>query len=322
MINETAPKGFARTSLLAGALIALACVAALPSPANSVVLGKLTTYPVVAKVSMDLTVTVGWQGIKAGCFAPQENFDVVHSLSFDTHPTGKKSKVKPGTATLNSGPLVPAFFGATATLGAPKGAKQSGKTNGWDLEINYPAGSNCGTPQPPPPTIVAPVCNVVAERTSVSLEMATPEDKKDGVITIRRTPSKNPTAPEGASMNPSCYRTLHDVKFATERSVMAIFPNMTFIQVPIPNLAGRLDLLAGPKGPAPYIFRISGDCSAAVASPSIGPEPGFERILGQPHDAIGQGWNDAPGNNICTVSGSGRLDLIRTGNVKKTTIKG
>jgi hypothetical protein len=309
-----------RTGLAAG-LVALALVAVSPRPAGAVTLGTLTTYPVVAKLSMDMTVTVRWQGIKAGCFAPQENFDVVHTFSFDTHPTGRKSKVKPGKATLNSGPLVPPFFGATATLGAPKGAKQSGKTNGWDLEINYPAGCGTEPAKPPPPTIVAPRCIPIAERTSVSLEMATPEDKRDGVITIRRTPSKNPTAAEGANMGPSCYRTLHDVKFATERSVVAIFANMTFVQVPIPNLAGRLDLLAGPKGPAPYIFRISGDCSAAVAKPSIGPEPGFDRSVGQPHDAIGQAWNDTPGNNTCTISGTGRLDLTRTGDVKTTRIR-
>lgn len=309
-----------RTGLAAG-LAALALVAVSPRLANAAIRGTLTTYPVEAKLSMDMTVRVSWKGIKAGCFAPQENFDVVHSFSFDTHPNGKKSKVKPGTATLNSGPLVPAFFGATATLGAPRGAKQSGTTNGWDLEINYPAGANCGSPPPVPPAIVAPRCKTIAERTSISLEMAEPEEKKDGVMTIRRTPSKNPTAPEGAGMGSSCYRTLHDVKFSTASSTVAIFENMTYVQIPIPNLAGRLDLLAGPKGPAPYVFRISGDCSAARAAPSIGPEPGFAPVPGQPHDAIGQGWNDSPGNNTCTISGTGRLDLIRTGTVKKTSIR-
>jgi hypothetical protein len=310
-----------RRPALIGTLLAVALLAVSPRPGSGAVLGTLTTYPVVAKLSMDLTMTVHWHGIKAGCFAPQEDFDVVYTFSFDTHPNGKKSTVKPGTATLNSGPLAPSFFGATATLGAPKGANQSGTTNGWVIEVNYPPGCGTEPAKPPPPTILAPRCNSIAERTSVSLEMAEPDEKRDGVMTIRRTPSKNPTAAEGASIHPSCYRTLHDVKFATRRSVVAVFPTMTFAQVPIPNLAGRLDLLAGPKGVAPFIFRIGGDCSSASARPSIGPEPGFDRIAGQPHDAIGQAWNDAPGNNTCTISGTGRLDLIRTGRVKTTSIR-
>lgn len=310
-----------RQPVLIGALLAAALLAVSPRPGNAAVLGTLTTYPVVAKLSMDMTVTVHWHGITAGCFAPQENFDVVHTFSFDTHPNGKSSKVKPGTATLNSGPLVPSLFGATATLGAPKGAKQSGKVNGWDLEINYPAGCGTEPAKAPPSTIVAPQCKPITERTAISLEMAAPDEKRNGIMTIRRTPTKNPAAPTGASMGASCFRTLHDVKFSTDRSVVAVFEDMTFLQIPIPNLAGRLDLLAGPKGPAPYVFRISGACHDARVKPSIGPEPGFSSSPGQPHDAIGQAWNDSPGNNTCTISGSGRLDLIRTGNVKKTTIR-
>ena len=308
-----------RLRLVGGAIVAAAVLAMAPQPANGVVVGTVTTFPVVANLSMDVTVTVHWQGIKAGCFAPQENFDIVHTFSYDTHPNGKKSTVKPGIATLTSG-LGRRFFGATPTLGAPRGARQSGSASNWVLEVGYPAGCGSDPPPPPPPTIVTPQCKSVAERVSVSLEAASASAATHGGMTIRRTPSKNPTAPAGANIGASCFRTLHDIDFATKNSQLAIFDDMTFMQVPVPRLRQRLELLADGKSSAPLVFSISGDCNAAVARPSIGPVPNFVAHVGQPHDAIGQGGHD-PGNSTCTVAGSGRLKLTRAGAVKEVTLR-
>jgi hypothetical protein len=310
-----------RPGIVVALLASAALVAPPPHPADAVVLGTLTTFPVVTNLSMDIKVTVHWKGIKAGCFAPQEDFDVVHTFSFDTHPNGKKSKVRPGTATLNAGPLVPEFFGATATLGAPGGAKQSGKAGSWILETQYPGG--CG-PDPAPPvpaSITAPNCKAITERVSVSAEISEPGEERHGVLTIRRTPSANRTAAEGAGMGASCHRTFHDISFSTEGSQAAIFENMTFIRVPVPNLRARLDRLVDSPPSAPLIFSISGECGSAAVRPSIGPVSGFEKRATQPHDSIGQAWSDT-GNNTCTISGTGKVSFARVGKVRTTPIFG
>ncbi|MEW6582454.1 MAG: hypothetical protein AB1416_06815 [Actinomycetota bacterium] len=314
-MTSPGPSPLRRRMRAAAPAAALLAVAA-PPLVSAAAAKTLVTYPVAIKVDMEVTQRSIWKGIKPGCFAPQESFDTTYEISLKTHPQGPKSKVKNAVAT-----LLGDNYGTTYAFGAPGGAKQSGKSPGWNLEVAYPAG--CG-PDPAPPVpagISAPKCANVSERVAATLIQTSDGKKGDGLLVIQRTP-KAALSAKSASIGDSCHRTLHDVDFATIASELDINLRTTFIQIPVPKLHDKLLDLAIVSNPTrSHSFSFSGDCWETRMRPSIGPDPAFTRTPSHPHNAIGQNFTE-DGANACLVTGSGRVTITRVGPLKKVTLPG
>ena len=305
-----------------GALL-VGVVAVLPASAGAAPTA-MAQYPVSVKVDITVTQRAIWNGIKPGCYAPQENVDMTYTWRIRTHPNGAKSAklVKPvkvilvgaGTAIQNGTYGVPTFFGAAG------GFVQSGRSGQWDLEVNYPP-SGCGTDPPPPVPreVVSPGCNRILGRAAVALQPAEePGRNGDGTVIITRVHGPKLTS-LGAPIKPGCFRTLHDVDFATLESAFSVKPRTTTVQLPLPGLHRRLAILATVRSPKPVVYpvRFSGDCWNVRARPNVGLVRSFRPIQTAPHFVIG---NPEREGVACMLSGQGTVTITRTGPQKVTQI--
>ncbi len=300
-----------------GALIVGLIAIGLVVPSTSVAQMGMARYPVSVKIDITATQRSIWQGVKPGCHAPQENVDVAYTWRIRTHPNGAKSAklAKPvkvvmvgGATNLQNGTYaVPTFFGA------PGGFVQSGRSGAWDLEVNYPP-SGCGTDPPPPvpPEVTSPTCNRIAGRAAVTLQPAEePGRNGDGSLIIHRVHGPKLTS-LGAAIKPGCFRTLHDVSFATRESEFSVKRRTTTVQLPLPGLHRRLANLATLRNPKPIVYpvRFSGDCWNVTARPDVGLVRSFRPVQSAPHFTIG---NPEREGVACMLSGRGTVTITRTG---------
>lgn len=306
------------------ALLAAVLGLALTAGSAGAVVISLDTFKTSIDVRLNITEHSIWNGIRPGCFAPQENFDIRYHLSIDSTPT-RKSKIKNGTATLTGG-----SFGVTPSYGDRRSWEQFSTPGQWTLETQYPAG--CGTePAPPPPAwATTPACKSIKERVSASLSQNTVNDPSDptsnlssddGALIIFRTPRAKPTV-NGASIGDSCLRTLHDVSPMGADSIVNIGLKDSFITVPVPNLDVKLKRLTRGSSRSRPSFRvpikISGNCNAMEMKPYNGPSDNFVATpFSQPHNALGS-FNGEADKSICTIAGSGVAIVRRTGKVVET----
>lgn len=298
----------------------VALTATMVSPADAAV-RSLTTYPLSVDVDLDLTLQSDWKGIRAGCFAPAENFSMTYRLDLKSRSKGKKSVLKKGTATLTGG-----HFGATASYGDTASWRQFSSGAPWELQTANPVG--CETPAPAPPSwATSPTCKKTSERISATLLEAGDDKARatDGALVLLRTPKAKPTI-NGASIGPSCLRTFHDIDPSGIDSNIAIGLKDTLISVPIPNLSGKLkDLAEGSAGSRPSFtvpIRVSGTCGDMKMTPFLDTREGFEpRTLTQPHNALGP-FNGDPDQSTCTIGGRGRAIVRREGKITETVIPG
>lgn len=309
-----------------GSLALLAAVLGLlvvAGPAGAVAI-SLKTFKTSIDVRLNVTEHSIWNGIRPGCFAPQESFDIRYHLAIDSTPT-RKSKIKVGTAS-----LTPASFGVTPNYGDRRSFQQFSTPGQWTLETQYPAG--CGSePAPPPPAwATSPTCKNIKERVSTALLQNTINDPSDptsnlgsddGALVIFRTPRAKPTV-NGASIGDSCLRTLHDVDPMGADSLVNIGLKDTFISVPVPNLNAKLSRISrGSRKSRPSFrvpIKISGNCNAMKMVPSNGPSDNFvPSPFSQPHNALGS-FNGEPDKSICTIAGSGVAIVRREGPVRQT----
>lgn len=305
-----------RLCLLAAA-VALATGAgfgAAAAPADALVFGKLRTYPVSIDVDLQITEKSSWKGIRPGCYAPAENFDMTYQIDVNSRPRGRASRIKPGTATLTS-----AVVGVTPSYGARSGFRQFSSSAPWELQVANSA--PCPPASPVPSWASSPTCKRIAERVSASLQ--TEADGRDGRLTIVRTPKAVPGV-FGAPVGASCFRTLSDAEPVGLASQLAIGQRSTIIVVPVRSLRAKLEALAdGANGASPS-FRIpvaiSGECNAMRMSGSIGDRPDFRkspwvtpnRPLGNPADLAKAA--------TCTVTGRGDYTVRRVGPVVETSL--
>lgn len=304
-------------------LIAVVGLAVAPTPAGAVAT-VLKTFKTSIDVKLNLTERSIWQGIRPGCFAPQEDFDMTYKLRMDSRPNDKGSKLRNGVAS-----LTPASFGVTPSYGDRKSFRQYSIGAPWTLETQYQAG--CDGPAPAPPDwAVAPTCKAVNERVEASLLQNTIDDpddptsnllSDDGVLLLVRSPKASPTV-NGANIGESCLRTLHNIEPMGDGSLVAIGLKQTLISVPIPNLQGKLKRLARGKRKSHPSFRIpidvGGDCKGMWMKPTIGPDPDFVATpFSQPHNALGSFNGDAT-KSVCMISGSGSVTVRREGAVRET----
>ncbi|MDO8630077.1 MAG: hypothetical protein Q7R41_06245 [Phycisphaerales bacterium] len=309
-------------------VVLLAALAGLAFTATSAgaVATVLQTFKTSIDVKLDVTERSIWQGIRPGCYAPQEDFDMTYQMRIDSRPDGKKSKVKNGTAT-----LTPASFGVTPNYGDKKSFRQYSSASPWTLETQYPPG--CGDAAPAPPAwAVSPGCKKINERVEAGLIQETVDDpddpashllSDDGSLLLVRTPKAAPTI-IGASMGESCLRTLHDISSIGLHSNLAIDLKSTLLSVPIPKLQTKLSRLADGSSKSRPSFRvpirISGDCKSMRMRPSIGPNPDFiDTPFSQPHNALGA-FNGDASKTVCMVSGAGSVTVRREGRVVETLV--
>lgn len=293
--------------------------------ADAVVM-PLQTFKTSIDVRLNITEHSIWQGIRPGCYAPAEDFDMRYHLSLDSTPLGKRSNIKSGTTS-----LTPGVFGVTPSYGDKRSFEQFSTPGQWTLETAYPGG--CGSePAPPPPAwAVSPGCTAIKERVSATLSQNTVNDPSDptsnlpsddGALVISRSPRARPAA-SGRSIGDSCFRTLHDVASMGVDSYVSMGLKDTFISVPVPNLQAKLSRLAkGSSGSRPTFrvpIKISGTCNAMHMSPSNGPHPDFVATpFSQPHNALGA-FNGEANRTVCTIAGSGIAVVRREGKVVGTS---
>lgn len=296
-------------------LVAFA-VLATPSSAPAVVtMGAVSTYPVAVDVELDLTEKSHWQGIRPGCFAPHENFDVTYNLKLDSRP-GAQAQIVPGIANVS-----PVSYGSSPSYGAKSSFRQWSSGNPWELETQYPD-PDCGQAPAPPDWATSPTCKKINERVSATL-LANDYDEAgktgfngDGIVLVTRTPKAKPTA-NGADMGASCYRTLHDIDPRGRHSLIEISLKSTVIEIPVPKMRDKLKALAKGSKKARPSFRlpvsVSGDCKAMRMRPTVGDDPDFsESSFSQPHQALGS-FNGEPGKSACMISGTGSVTVRRAG---------
>lgn len=304
-------------------LVAVVSLAFAAGPAEAVVVG-VKAFKTSIDVRLNVTEHSIWHGIRPGCFAPQEDFDIRYHVTIDSTPT-RKSKIKMGRTALTAG-----SYGVTPNYGDRRSFEQFSTAGQWTLETQYPAG--CGTePAPPPPAwATSPTCKRIKERVSASLSQNTINDPNDptsnvgsddGVLLIFRTPRAKPTV-NGASIGDSCLRTLHNIDAIGADSLVNIGLKDTFISVPVPNLQSKLSRLSrGSRKSRPSFrvpIKVSGTCNAMKMVPSTGPSDNFfPSPFSHPHNALGS-FNGEPDKSICTIAGSGVAVVRREGAVRET----
>lgn len=311
----------ARRSLaLLAAVLGLAIIA---GPASAAVISA-KAFKTSIDVRLNITEHSIWRGIRPGCFAPQEDFDIKYHMTIDSTPT-KKSKIKIGKAALTA-----ASFGVTPNYGARRSFEQFSTPGQWVLETQYPAGCGSEPAPPPPPWATSPTCTSIKERVSASLSQNTINDPSDptsnlgsddGALILTRTPRTKPTI-NGASVGDSCHRTLHNVDPMGADSHVNIGLRDTFISVPIPNLQAKLKRISkGVRKSRPSFrvpIKVSGNCNGMKMIPSNGPSDNFTFTpFSQPHNALGS-FNGEPDKSICTIAGSGIAIVRREGPVLET----
>ncbi|MBI5310169.1 MAG: hypothetical protein HZB14_03930 [Actinobacteria bacterium] len=304
-------------------LVAVLGLAIAAGPAAAVVV-SLKTFKTSIDVRLNITEHSIWHGIRPGCYAPHEDFDIRYHMSIDSKPT-RKSDIKNGTASLTGG-----SYGVTPSYGDRRSFEQFSTPGQWTLETQYPAGCGTDPPGPVPDWATSPTCKSIKERVSASLLQNTLDDpndptsnlgSNDGVLVLTRTPRAKPTV-NGSSVGDSCFRTLHSVDPIGVDSNVEIGPKDTYISVPIPNLHSKLSRLAkGSRKSRPSFrvpIKVSGDCKSMQMSPSNGLRDGFiTSPFSQPHNALGS-FNGEPDKSICTIAGSGVAIVRRESRVTET----
>ena len=308
------------------ALLVAALGLAIAAGSASAMVISSQTFKVSIDVKLDLTERSTWQGIRPGCYAPQEDFDMTYHLGVDSRPDGKKSKVKDAVATLTGG-----LFGTTPAYGAKRSFRQYSSASPWTIETQYPAG--CDGPAPAAPAwAVSPACNRISERVEATLtqsDIDDPDDptavkkSSDGSLLLIRTPKAAPTL-TAANMGESCYRTLHDIVPTGLDSLLEIQPQQTLMSIPIPNLDDKLSRIAKGADKSHPIFRIpikvSGDCNGMHMRPTNGARPDFTQTpFSQPHNALGA-FNGDASKTVCTISGNGDAIVRRESAVVSTAV--
>lgn len=290
------------------AALTLAVLAPTASAATS-----LKTYEATVDVDLALTLKSDWKGIRAGCFAPAENFSVDYGIVARTR---RISRVRPSVVSMAG-----ANYGSTPTYGADGGFRQFMNSGPWELQTQYPPGCNSGTAPAPPSWAVAPLCNRIEEKVSASLVQS--GDKPGaGSLVLLRTPAARPA--QGASIGARCLRTFHNIVTRGLESDIALTLKGTAISIPIPNLKAKLAKLAkGKRGARPSFSEtidIGGDCTAVSVKPSIGERRGFVKApFSTPARALGSPADPATGS-VCMVSGDGKLVVTRVGPAVNTAI--
>ena len=306
-----------RASLLA-ATVALSVGAGLGAtarPADAVIIGVLTTYPVAVDVDLTITQRSSWKGIRPGCFAPAENFDITYQLEIDSTPRGRASRIRAGTATLGFGSV-----GVTPSYGDRGSFRQFSSAAPWELQIRNPG--SCPAASAVPPWASSPTCKRIAERVATSFQME--PNRRDGRLTVMRVP-KQSLAGRGASIGPSCFRALGSVDAIGISSYLAVSERSTIASIPIRDLRGKLEAMAEGPDDARLSFRlpvtIGGDCTAMRMKPSIGDLADFTKSpFWSPHKALGNPADRAKAAT-CTVTGRGDFLVRRAGRVVRTSIR-
>jgi hypothetical protein len=303
--------------LAALAVSIVAGAGAAAPPASAVVFGTLTTYPVEVDVDLRIVQRTSWTGIRPGCFAPAENFSQTYTFDVDSRPQGRRSAVRPGTATVSD-----LLVGVTPSFGASGGFRQSAAPGAWELQVANPPACNATAPAVPE-WATSPKCAVIRERVAASLQME--EDRRNGRLVISRTPKRAALALVNATpLGGRCHRTLGNVEAVAVAADLAIGLRATAISIPVRSLRAKLEALGEGSASARPSFRIpvtfSGRCSAMKVSGSFADRPGFtpspfsgpNRALGNPEDA-----NRAAS---CTVTGGGDYTVRRVGAARTTAL--
>lgn len=312
-LRQTVRRGL----VLAGA-IAISVGASLSAGAersDAVLIGFLKTYPVAVDVDVSITQRISWNGIRPGCFAPAEKFDMTYELDLKSRPR-RGSKIRNGTATLTD-----ALVGVTPAIGDRGGFRQFSSSAPWELQVKNPAG--CPAADPVPPWASSPTCRRIAERVAASLQME--PNGRDGRLTIARTTRKGGLSLKGAGVGASCFRTLTTVESPALAADVAIDLRSTIITLPVRSLRAKLTALAEGSDRARPSFRLpvtlGGDCTAMTVRGSIGegknftkdPYPVPNRPLGNPADLSKAAR--------CTISGRGDFVVRRAGAVTETGLR-
>ena len=310
-----------RARLLITLVVSLVAFAAMATSAGAVIT-SVETFKTSIDVKLDLDETSNWQGIQAGCYAPQEEFDMEYGLSIDSTPH-KNSKLKSGVASLTG-----ASFGVTPNYGDKGSFTQTGRPGQWTLQTQYPTGCG-GEPAPPVPAWAAsPTCKKVSERVEATLLMNDLNDPDadlgsltDGTLMLIRTPKAKPTV-FGRSIGAGCHRTLQDIYPKGLASLVEISLKSTIISVPVPRLQSKLKKISNGSDRSKPSFsipiRISGSCDAMEMSPTVGPRPEFtDSPISFPHKALGSVNGDAS-KTTCYVHGKGKAIVRRVGPVVST----
>lgn len=307
---------FRRALVLAG-MVAIAASAGLSAGAprsDAVVLGLLKTYRTAIDVDLEITERVTWKGIRPGCFAPAEDFDVTYRFDVQSQPR-RTSRVTAATTT-----ITPGIVGVTYSYGDRGGFRQFSSGGPWELQTANPG--NCPAASPVPSWAGSPTCKRIAERVSASLQME--PGGRDGRLTVTRTPKARPTL-RGASIGASCFRALTEIDAVGLASEIAVSERATLIVIPVRSLRAKLNALAEGSDRARPSFRlpvtISGDCTAMKMSGSIGPKPDFAKSpYPVPNRALGSPADLAKATS-CSISGRGDFTVRRVGPVVETAFR-
>jgi hypothetical protein len=300
--------------LLAAAVIVAGIAAGLASsPAPAVVVGTLKTYPVEIDVDLELTERTSWKGIEGGCPAPAENFTMTYRVDVNSRPRGKRSRIRPGTATVNS-----AITSATAAYGDRGSFRQFSVSAPWELQTSNPP--NCGVTRPVPDWASSPTCKRLSERVSASLLQE--GTAGNGRLVLTRTTKAAPTTSAG-QIGVSCLRTLRDPAAVDEAAAVVLGLRSTFISIPVRSLRAKLAALAtGGAGARPSFrlpIEIDGDCREMTMRGSFGKRRGFTKApwntLNRPLGDRG----DLAAASTCTISGRGDVVVRRAGKVLTTS---
>lgn len=295
--------------LVLAVALSLASAAGTAPSASATVVPSMTVYPVSVDVGLTFFERVEWKGIVPGCFAPAEDFTMPYTISIDSTP-GKRSRVKPATATLLS-----SVSAVTPSFGAPGGFRQSSSGASWELEVAHPAGCAPGHPAVPG-WATSPTCRKISERVVAHLQFE--ENGRDGRLVISRARSSG--GAQGAPIGASCLRTIVDPVARQLASTITLSERTTFVTVPIRSLKAKLVALAEGSATARPSFRlpitIGGDCMAMTMSGSIGDDPGWSNVPFGPGDR--NLWlGDGPGGKAtCQLGGRGSVTVKRVGKVK------
>lgn len=296
-------------------LIAILLSAVCASTAGAVRIG-LTTFKTSIDVDLKLTQHTKFTGERPGCFASYENWDLQYVLDIDSKPS-RKSKIANGTSTVTP---FDEGSGVTFSYGAKNSFKQSSKNASWELQLTNPP--NCPEASKPESWVVSPTCKKISERVIATLIETKSEgtSEGDGMLQLLRSPKAKPTL-GGASIGPSCLRTLHDPVFGMQDANVGITLKETVLDVPVPDLKQRLAKLAeGDAGEHPSFkikIRYWSRCSFAGISPHTAEVPNFSpQPFSQPHQWWGS-FNADGSNSLCTLSGSGTVTVRREGKVTR-----
>ena len=271
------------------------------------------------KTSIDVNLGViqhsKWTGERPGCFAPYENWDLRYNLDVDSKPR-KKSKIISGKTTIYA--ALDDATGTTPSYGDKGSFKQAGSDASWDLTLNNPAG--CPAAPAVPEWATSPTCKKISERVSATLIESKSEgtSEGDGLLQLVRVRKAKPN-PFGASIGPSCYRTLHDLATPYVDAEAGIALKSTILTIPVPNLKDKLiDLAKGGAKSRPSFkikIRYTASCNSFGMFPRTAEKSDWTKSpFTQPHQFLGS-FNGEAERSTCSLVGSGSAVVRREGKV-------